>query len=228
MFLQVILPIILCFVPVIIGAVVFSRFKIKVIHLLIAILLGLVAVFPISLIQNLIEQTRVFQKFLTTPVFFYFIKSLLIYGLLEELLKAGFVALNPHKELTILQKVLLAGLLGLSLSGFENVVYFMNFFSDAKNKGAELLYSQIFLRFFTANIIHLCCTMLSGMFIITLRDKSLRRRWGLLIIAILLHGFYDFFAGFQNSLLNWFQIPVILLAVLEVRIKYKSLTLPEA
>jgi RsiW-degrading membrane proteinase PrsW (M82 family) len=226
MFLQVILPIILCFVPVIIAALIIYRFEIKVLHILTAIIIGLVAILPISLIQYFINTQRIFHNIMTTPILYYLVSSLIVYGFIEETFKSGFAALVPHKNYSILQQTLLIGLMGLSLAGFENVVYFMDLFQKASNKGAQLIYTQIFARFFTADIIHFTCTAICGMFIISLRDKNLRTRWGFFLTAFLLHGAYDFFACFQNNL-KWFQIPVILLAIVETRIKYKTLTTPD-
>jgi hypothetical protein len=43
---------------------------------------------------------------------------------------------------------------------------------------------------------------------------------------VLLHGIYDFFAGFANSL-RWFSVAVVLMSIIECRIKYSALTNPE-
>ena len=226
MFVQIILPIIVCFVPVILAIIIFSKFQIKLIHQLLAVIIGLVAVLPISFIQYSLNNTRFLHNLTTTPILFYLITSFLVYGLLEESFKTAFLFLVPHKNYSTTQYFLLAGLTGLALAGFENVIYFLDRFHKANAKGAEFLYSLIFLRFFSADIIHFTCTAISGLFIITLRDKSLKTRWLFLLTAICLHGAYDFFAGFQNNL-KWFQIMVILLAIIESRIKYKAVTTPE-
>ena len=88
------------------------------------------------------------------------------------------------------------------------------------------MYLPIFLRIFTSDIIHLTCTGLSGLFIWSCRvredDKKGGPKFSILITAVLLHGFYDFFAGFTNNL-RWFSAAVILLALVECRIKYTSL-----
>ena len=42
-------------------------------------------------------------------------------------------------------------------------------------------------------------------------------------MSILIHGIYDFFAGFQGGF-KIFSIFVVLLAIIECRVKYKLLT----
>jgi hypothetical protein len=45
-----------------------------------------------------------------------------------------------------------------------------------------------------------------------------------MVIAVLLHGIYDFFAGFSTSSnLRWFSIAVVLMSIIECRVKYTSL-----
>ena len=66
------------------------------------------------------------------------------------------------------------------------------------------------------------CTGLCGMFIYSCRHKPAKT--SLLITAVILHGIYDFFAGFSTtSNLRWFSIAVVLMAIAECRIKYTSL-----
>lgn len=226
MFIQIILPIILCFVPVILGFIVCTKFKINISLSLITILLGLIAVFPIELIQYAINESKLFNFILPYETAYYVINSLLLYGFLEETFKTLFISFIPSKNYSILQILLLGFLLGLSLASFENLVYFFEYQQKASNRGASLIYSMIFKRIFLTDILHMACAGLSALFIVTLKDKNLKARWGLFVTAILLHGFYDFFAGFKNNL-NLFSILVVLLAILECRIKYKAITSPE-
>ena len=91
MFLKLAISILICFVPLIAGFLIFFlKAKIKLLHLLIAIVLGLVAIFPSSIIQFFIPS----DAFTTTSgnlVFFSLLKSLLMYGFLEEIFKAAFI-----------------------------------------------------------------------------------------------------------------------------------------
>ena len=64
------------------------------------------------------------------------------------------------------------------------------------------------------------CAGLGGLFVYTAVNK--KPKFQFFIYAFFLHGMYDFFAAFQNNL-RWFAIPVILLAIIECRIKYTAL-----
>ncbi|MDY5817253.1 MAG: hypothetical protein SPK26_04430, partial [Treponema sp.] len=64
------------------------------------------------------------------------------------------------------------------------------------------------------------CTGLCGLFVYSCRNKP--RHVSCLVAAILLHGFYDFFAGFSGNM-RWFSIAVVLMTIAECRIKYTSL-----
>ena len=209
---------ILCFVPLIVFFVILTfTSKIKIIHLIISCLLGLLTVLPVSLIQYFIPGFT-FQS--QIPVLTSILQSLIIYGLIEEVFKTVFMIPVPYKEYSRFQMILLSFLFGISLACFESAVYFFTYLHLAADKGASLLYSKIFIRIFTADILHTACAGLNGIFLYRIRQKN--RKISILIFSIVLHGLYDFFAGLQGNL-QWFAIPVILLAVLECRIKYTAL-----
>lgn len=211
-----ILGILLCFVPLAAAFLIFTfGYKIKFTHQLLATLFGLVAIFPISVIQYFVPNI---PNGIISPLVYSLIKSLIVYGLVEELVKMALLWPLPHKE--TLNFLLLSFVLGLSLACFESVVYFFDHLQIANNRGAQLLYGQIALRIFTSDIIHMTCTGLCGLFVYTCRQKKARTSF--FITAILLHGIYDFFAGYQNGL-RWFSIAVVLMAIAECRIKYVSL-----
>ena len=69
--------------------------KIKPLHLLFAILLGLVAIVPGSLIQYFIPKNILFVNY---PILHSLIVSLLIYGLSEEIFKTVFILPLPKKD----------------------------------------------------------------------------------------------------------------------------------
>ncbi len=254
------LGIIICFIPLLIAVLIFSLTKtLRLTHQLIAILLGLLAVIPISFIQFFIPDL---SGLFRSPILFSIIQSMILYGLIEEILKTTLIVPLPHKNMTCLNFLLLSFLMGLALGCFESVVYFFDHLQNAKAKGAQLLYTPIYLRIFTSDIIHLTCTGLGGLFIWTCRNSGQNAgaagsvtgaggvtgaagagagslaggsgslaagsrgrpspRLSILITAILLHGFYDFFAGFTNNL-RWFSGAVVLLAIAECRIKYMAL-----
>lgn len=208
----------LCFVPLIFAVVLFAAgFKLKITHILIAVLLGLVAVLPISIIQYFMP---VIPGLNLSPVLRALLKSVLLYGFVEEAIKTLALLPLPHKNQNRLNFLLLAFTAGLSLGCFESVVYYFDHLQIANNRGATLLYGQIAVRIFTSDIIHMTCTGLCGLFIYSCRNKPVRV--SCLVIAVLLHGVYDFFAGFSGGL-RWFSVAVVLMAIAECRIKYTAL-----
>ncbi|MBO4533333.1 MAG: PrsW family intramembrane metalloprotease [Treponema sp.] len=222
MFLSIILPVILCFIPLILAFLIFALgFKINAGQLCIAVLLGLAAVLPISVIQFFLPSLNILQDQLILRAI---LKSLLLYGLVEECLKCIFVLALPKKEKTALEFLLLAFTMGLALGCFESIVYYLDHLQLANSRNATLLYGPIFLRIFSSDLIHMTCTGLCGLFIYSIRNKSTVVTC--LISAVLLHGIYDFLAGFENGL-RWFAIFAILLSIAECRLKYSAVTGPE-
>ena len=220
---------ILCFVPLLFAFWIFTFiFKLKISHQLLAMLLGLAIVFPMSVIQYVVPTTNVFQNM---PIVGTMLKSLLIYGLIEELFKT--IVLVPvlstksiKEDYSALQMLFLSFLLGLSLGCFESLVYLFDRLQIANNRGAQVLYHLVFLRIFTTDLIHMACAGLCGLFVISKRYNNQKLKNSYLFLAILLHGIYDFFAGFQNNL-KYFSFLVVLLAIIECRVKYTSLTKTE-
>ena len=218
MFIKLFLSILTCFIPMIAGFFIFLlKAKIKPLHLLFAILLGLVAIIPGSLIQYFIPKNILFANY---PILHSLLVSLLIYGLTEELFKTAFIFPLPKKDYSPLLFLCLSTMMGLSFCCFESVVYFLDNMQLAINREAQLMYSMIFTRLFTSDVIHTACAGLCGIFVYTCFQK--KAKVSALLLAILLHGLYDFFVAFKNGL-RWFFIPVLILAVLECRIKYKDL-----
>ena len=210
--------IILCFLPLIVALVIFTFWVIlNFFHLIVAVLIGLLTVIPISFIQFFLPDIPFLLQF---PLWNTLFKSLVIYGFVEELIKMFMTVLLPHKKSSTLQFLFLAFLMGISLGCFESVVYFLDHLQKANAKGAQLLYSQIFMRIFTSDIIHLTCAGLGGLFVVSCRQKKVKV--SIFVFSVILHGFYDFFAGFANFF-KYFSFIVILLAIVECRIKYLSL-----
>jgi len=208
----------LCFLPLIISVVLFSTgFKVKVTHQLLACLFGLIAVLPISVIQYFLPGIPGVQG---SPVLQALLKSILIYGLVEELFKMILILPLPKRDASALTFLLLSFVMGLALGCFESVVYYFDHLQIANNKGAQLLYGQIALRIFSTDILHMSCAGLSGLFVYSLKNN--KNKVSFFILAVLIHGVYDFFAGFSNNL-KWFAAVVVLLAIAECRIKYSSL-----
>lgn len=212
--------ILFCFVPLIFIIVLLTLgFKIKLSYQLIACFLGLIVILPISFIQFLIPTV---QKINFSPVVYALLKSIFIYGFIEELLKMIAIYPLPHKNCSLRDFLMLSFVLGLSLGCFESVVYYFDHLQIANNKGAQLLYGRIAIRIFTSDIIHMTCTGLSGLFIYTTRVKNFKPKISYIFLAILIHGIYDFFAGFSNNL-KWFSAFVVIYSIIECQIKYCSL-----
>ncbi len=215
---MVYLGIVLCFVPLLACFLITTFcFKVRIPHQLIAILLGLITVVPIAFIQYFLPPIPFLDNY---PVLKVLIKSLLLYGLVEELVKTLLIFPLPHKNYSEFNFLMLAFVFGAAIGSFESVVYFLDHLQLAHLHGGEPLYSLIFLRGFSSDIIHITCTGLCGLFIYSIHNQ--KPKLNIIIAAILIHGIYDFFACFQNNL-RWFAIPVILLAIAECRIKYTSL-----
>lgn len=213
------IPIIICFVPCITAFFIFKfGFQIRIPHLLLAALFALISVIPIAAIQYFFPDFNILIKH---RVLYQFIKSLILYGFVEEVFKALLICPLPKKNYSVLNFLLLAFFFGLTLGCFESVVYYLDKLNSNRIHGGTLLYWQIFKRILSSDIIHTCCAGLSGLFIYTCAQKKPKISY--FITAILIHGIYDFFAGF-NTGLKWFAIPVILLAMIECRIKYTAIT----
>ena len=222
MFMSIILPVLLCFIPLITAFFIFCfALKAKAGQLCIAILLGLAAVLPISVIQFFLPPINILTEW---PILRAILKSLLLYGLVEEALKCIFILPLPKKDKSALDFLLLAFTMGLALGCFESIVYYLDHLQMANNRNATLLYGSIFARIFSSDIIHMTCTGLCGLFIYSIRKK--RPCITSLLSAVFLHGFYDFFAGFQNGL-RWFAIFALLLAIADCRLKYSAVTSQE-
>ena len=212
------LGIVLCFIPLILMFIIDTFcFKLEALHQLFAILLGLFAVLPISFIQYFLPGIKFLEAM---PVLYSLLKSIILYGLVEEMVKMVLFLPLPHKDYTEFKTLMLAFVFGAAIASFESVVYFLTYLQNSQITGGKLLYGSIFLRIFSSDIIHICCTGLCALFVYTLRNKP--AKISILVTAILLHGIYDFFAGFTNGL-RWFSVPVILLTIAECRIKYTSL-----
>lgn len=218
MFVKIALSILVCFLPLLAGFFLFMiKAKIKPLHLLLAILLGLISILPSSIIQYFIPENLALSN---SPILYSLLKSLLVYGFLEEIFKTLFIAPLPKKNCSILSFLCLSFMFGLSFCCFESTVYFLDNLQMSITRDAEFLYPVIFSRLLTSDIIHTACAGLCGLFVYSCHLKKYKVWY--LLEAILLHGLYDFFVGFKNGL-RWFFIPVLILAILECRVKYTSL-----
>lgn len=209
----------LCFLPFILsfaGFKIFSKTGFGL--LLIASLLGLVAVLPITFLQfyfSFLIPTGVLET--QKDVARLFIKVLIFNGLIEELLKTLLIAFIPAKKLKLNQFLICSILMGICLASFESAVYFLQNMQGANARGVELLYNLIFIRIFTADLIHSACAGLCGLFIWSVRAKSAD---GLgIVFAVLIHTVFNFF-GYVAGSIHWINIFTILFAIIECRVRY--------
>lgn len=230
MFFSLILPMILCFLPMLVMFfVLWLGMKMRAVPLLITCLLALVAILPTSLIQFGVSYIPQLNDYLRNFIFipeinydsliYSFIKSILIYGLIEEVNKCFFMIFIPKKGFDNLRLLFIGMMFGLTLGCFESVIYYLDHLQMAQARGAEMLYLQIFVRIFTSDVIHMTCAGVGCLFVSKIQERI---RFSFIFTIILIHGLYDFFAGFTNRF-YWFIIPILLLSCLECRIKYSSL-----
>lgn len=178
----------------------------KFINGAVSILLGLFSVVPIAAIQFAIEYHHLVSVNSLGSVL---LKSLLINGVVEETIKM-LVLFFVSKKLNLSAFFSCAVLSGLALGCFESLVYLVSGIQNLE------------LRMLTAVVIHACCAGLSGLFVYSIKNESTRVYS--FILAILLHGIYNYFAGFRmDSFIFWFSLVVVLVAIVECRIRYRAL-----
>lgn len=215
--MTLILPILLCFVPLLLlFCILVWGLKLKVTHLLLSLLAGLVCVLPVSVIQYFAGMAPFFSN---RNLLFILLKSVILYGLVEELCKLLAVSFLPKKEMSPSAFLFLAFFMGLSLGCFESVIYFLDHLQKSTAAGGELLYKPVFLRMFTSDLLHMFTAGILGLFVYERKREGGFTHISLIILAVVLHGVYDFFAGFSNAF-NWFSVAVILFAAIECRVKY--------
>jgi len=173
---------------------------------ILSILLGLFAVVPIAAIQFAIEYYHLVSVNSLGAVL---LKSLVINGIVEETIKM-FLLFFISKKHNLSSFFACAIMSGLALGCFESLVYLVS--------GIE----NLELRMLTAVVIHATCAGLSGLFVYSIKNESTKVLS--FILAVLLHGIYNYFAGFKmDSFFFWFSLVVVLVAVVECRIRYRAL-----
>ena len=191
----------ICLVPLLLFCVVFLLCvkKLSPLHLLFALLLGLIAIIPVTLVQYFLMKLPIFtaQNLLSV-----FVITFVFNGLIEESLKMTTEFFLPFKKMTLGSFVVCGILIGCAFGTFENIVYLV---SGAKN---------ISVRFFTSLILHSCCSGLSAIYVWSFKNKE--PKIFCFILAVLLHGLYNFFAGSEKFW--WFSIITIIYAA--VRLKF--------
>lgn len=211
------LPLLLC------GAVFYYYAKMSLKEELVSCLFGLLAVIPIIVIKLLLCELfpDSYDPFAADKISFSSLLSenLIFAGLVEELMKALFIALIPHKKIEFRNFFMASILCGLAVGCFESVTYVLNFILASKGTGAEPVWSLIFVRMISSDFLHALCAGLSGIFVYSIKTKKID--FVPIIYAIFIHGIYDFFECFKIKI-HWFSVAALLFAVFECRVHYEK------
>ena len=204
-------PIILCFVPFV---TMFALFAIlvpgfSVIKGLVASLAGLLALIPITVAQFLIPGMRLFGQSSAGGILLY---SIVFLGLVDECFKALLLFIVGAKEEKLSCWFCYSLLAGMIFGCFESVIYF---FLNIQTIGHGVTLNLIYLRMFTAVLVHTLCAGLGGFTVYYF--KNIRRNVWPLLNAVLIHGLYDYFVSF-DTYVKFFCIIVILSAAIKCRV----------
>lgn len=200
----------LCFVPLLVCCILFCLFvpNFKTRYGLWASFVGLVSLIPIVFIQFFILNLPIFDK---NNILSVLITAIIFNGLVEESVKMICLLLLPSKKTTFSVFFSMTLLSGLALGCFETLIYLFT--------GLETIWQRLF----TAVLIHTFCAGLSGIYVWTFKHKN--SAVTPFIFSAVLHGLYNFFAGFSGAY-KWFSILAIGMAILECRIWYTKIKNP--
>lgn len=172
----------ICFVPLLaVEIFLFKRHKKDFMPLVqAAVLLGLLALIPATLLQTLAFKLPVFARSAQDSLLLLLVYTLVINGFIEETAKSLCLFTIPLNKTNYTKFLCLALVAGLSFGCFETVIYLLN-----GNK-------SLVLRLFTSEIIHSACSVCCAVTVYGLKTKTDKNiSWWLR--AFLLHGCYNFF-----------------------------------
>ena len=193
----------ICLVPLFLLSLVFLLCikKLSSLHLLFSILLGFLAIIPVTVIQFFLMKLPIFTA---ENLLSLFVITFVFNGLIEESLKMTSGFFLPFKKMTFGSFVACGIIIGCAFGTFENIVYLV---SGVKN---------ISVRFFTSLVLHCCCAGLSAIYIWTFKKKN--PKIFCFILAVLLHGLYNFFAGSEKFW--WLSIITIIYAFVKLKFSF--------
>ena len=197
-----------CFVPLLafVSCVSILCKDYKLWKALLACLLGLLTVLPIAVLQHAIDGMRLVNLNGLKGVL---ISAIVLNGLVEECVKALFLFILPARgdsESKSKRVFFLCALTaGLALGCLESFIYLIG--------GTQ----RIGLRMVTAVIIHMFCAGLGGLFVFSVKSKDVRVLP--LVLAILTHGIYNYFASLGTPYF-YVSFVAILFAAIECRVRY--------
>ena len=187
-------------------------------HGILSCVLGIITIFPASFIQFFLFKLEVFSGTTFSSVM---ITAIVFNGLIEETIKMLFLCAVPQKKQTLSAFFCCAIIYGLSAGGFESVVYIIRKFQEIPLvSGQEIITNLLIRRIFSAQAIHAFCAGLSGLYLWNFRHSKSKSITPF-IFAVLLHGIYNFFAGFTSGF-RWLSFIAIIFAAVECRIFYLS------
>ncbi|MBQ0051013.1 MAG: PrsW family intramembrane metalloprotease [Treponema sp.] len=177
--------------------------------------LGLLTVVPTSLIQYYVLSLPIFNGYTFASVM---VTAVIFNGLIEEAMKMLFMCPIPQKKQNLSAFFCCAILFGLFVGGFESVVYVVRKFQEITLiSGKEIVLKLLFGRIFSAQAIHVFCSGLLALYLWNFRNGQ--KNIMPFVYAVLLHGIYNFFAGFSSGY-RWLALAAILFAAVECRIFY--------
>ncbi len=183
---------------------------------LFACLIGLITVVPTGFVQYFVLGLPIFMA---NTVVNLLITAIIFNGLIEETFKMLFMSVLPFKKQTLPAYFCCALLAGLTLGSFESLIYVLTKINGAVEPlTTDILVNLLLARAGTSVLIHTFCAGLTGLYLWMFKKKQTHLMP--FVWAVLLHGVYNFFAGFKNGF-YWFAIIAILFTILECRIWYK-------
>jgi len=181
---------------------------------------GILVTFPVIVVEVMISSAEAWLG--SSPLFQAFFKSFVVAALCEEVFKLLVVYYMVYRRVEfdeVMDGIVYTVVASLGFACMENVMYVMD-------GGAGVA----FIRAFTAVPLHATASGLMGFYIgrakfcVTEDDVNRNFRQGL-IVAILIHGFYDFFlfaAPHSNAFLATGTLPLLWLAFRELKKKMKE------
>lgn len=214
MFITLILPIILCLLPILFFAILIGAgAKINIWQLLLAIALGVICFFPTQIVDEFVVCKIIPRIYPTRRTF-------LSWVLFAELIKGIFLIPLSSKKNNTLQFLLVSMLAGLTFGCGQTIVQYLTQAGNAMARGATLVWPKLLLQFAFIDLINMACSGLAGMFILSAKRKE--TKWLLIFYPFVMRALFEFFN--VKLEIKWFVIVVLLLALLECRIKYKAMS----
>ena len=199
-----------CFLPLVVFICCVSLLvkDYKIWKALLASLLGMLTVLPIAALQSTINGTKLLNL---NGLFGILISAIVLNGLVEEFVKAALLFILPLRkdgEKKAKRDFFLCALTaGLALGCLESFVYLI--------AGTQ----RIGLRMVTAGVVHTFCSGLDGLFVYGVKSRDVHVLP--LLLAILTHGIYNYFAGFgEGTPYFYISFVAILFAAIECRVRY--------